>query len=153
MKPVFFLLATILAACNNNKPGTETITITDTVKNYPDKTQAEKPEKPLDTLPTAKIYSNQRFKDVTVEKIGEHKFLIQGKGQIFEASFNWVVEDGHEELKKGYETTDAGAPAWGKFSFTIDVPKKRENSKLNLILFETSAKDGSRQYELPVFLY
>ena len=151
MKCISFLLAIILAACNNSKPETEAET-TDTVKNKPVNTQI-KTDEPVDRVQANKIYSNPRFKDVTVEKIGEHKFLIQGKGQIFEASFNWVVEDGHEELKKGYETTDAGAPEWGKFSFTIDVPKKRENSKLNLILFETSAKDGSRQYELPVFLY
>ncbi|MEO6488548.1 MAG: Gmad2 immunoglobulin-like domain-containing protein, partial [Ferruginibacter sp.] len=70
----------------------------------------------------------------------------------FEAAFSWVVEDGHEELKKGFHMTDAGAPAWGKFDFTIDVQKKRENSTLTLILFESSAKDGSRQYELPIVL-
>jgi hypothetical protein len=110
-------------------------------------------EKPIAPLPAAKIYSNQRFKEVTVEKIAEHKFLVQGKGQIFEASFNWVVEDGHEEIKKGFQMTDAGAPAWGNFKFTIDVQKKNPNSTLHLILFESSAKDGSRQYELPVTLY
>ena len=67
-------------------------------------------KKPTATVPSAKNYSNARFKEVTVEKIGEHKFLIKGKGQIFEASFSWVVEDGHEELKKGFQMTDAGAP-------------------------------------------
>ena len=151
MKLIHSLAAIILTACNNS-PKTGTTTTTDTVINKPVNTEV-KTEEPMDTVPANKIYSNQRFKDVTVEKIAEHKFRIQGKGQIFEASFNWVVEDGHEELQKGYATTDAGAPEWGKFSFTIDAPKKRENSKLNLILFEISAKDGSRQYELPVFLY
>ena len=29
----------------------------------------------------------------------------------------------------------------------------RPNSTLTLILFETSAEDGSRQYELPLVLY
>jgi hypothetical protein len=48
--------------------------------------------------------------------------------------------------------TDAGAPEWGNFEFTIDVTKKRGNSTLTLILFESSAKDGSRQYELPIAL-
>ena len=153
MKLIALLLVIILASCNNNKSQNETTVKTDTIKNYPDTTQIIKIEKPGDSLTPGKIYSNQRFKDVTVEKTGEHTFRIQGKGQIFEASFNWVVEDGHEELQKGYATTDAGAPEWGKFSFTVDAPKKRENSKLNLILFETSAKDGSRQYELPVLLY
>jgi hypothetical protein len=99
------------------------------------------------------VYANERFKDVTVERISEHQFRIKGKGQIFEAAFSWVVEDGHEELKKGFAMTDAGAPEWGNFNFEVDVQKKRPNSTLHLVLFETSAKDGSRQYELPVLLY
>lgn len=99
-----------------------------------------------------KIYSNFRFRNVTVEKTGEHRYTIKGQGQIFEASFDWVVEDGHNELMKGFEMTDAGAPEWGNFSFTIEVKKQRPNSTLMLVLYETSAKDGSRQYELPVLL-
>jgi len=102
--------------------------------------------------PTPKVYANKRFKDVTVEKVEANKFRIKGQAQIFEANFNWIVEDGHEELKKGFQMTDAGAPEWGKFKFTIDVQKKRENSTLTLILFESSAMDGSRQYELPIVL-
>ena len=84
---------------------------------------------------------------------GQDTFVIRGQGQIFEANFNWVVEDGHNELKKGFEMTDAGAPEWGKFEFTITVQKQRQHSTLTLILFESSAKDGSRQYELPITLY
>lgn len=95
-------------------------------------------------------FSNQRFKDVTVEKIVENKYTISGKAQIFEANFSWVVEDGHNEIKKGHEMTDAGAPAWGNFKFTIEVEKQRPNSILTLVLYEISAKDGSRQYELPI---
>jgi hypothetical protein len=87
-----------------------------------------------------------------VERIGENKFRIRGQGQIFEANFNWIVEDGHDELYKGFQMTEAGAPEWGKFEFTIDAKKKRENSTLILILFESSARDGSRQYELPLVL-
>jgi hypothetical protein len=118
------------------------------------KTEMEKPvSQAPDREVSPKIYANQRFKEVTVEKIGNHKFLIKGKGQIFEASFSWVVEDGHKEIKKGFEMTDAGAPEWGNFSFTIDVAKEHPNSTLHLILFEASAKDGSRQYELPILLY
>jgi|GEM_PF-523448 len=101
----------------------------------------------------SKSYGNQRFKDVTIEKIGASKYKITGKGQIFEASFGWVVEDGHRELKSGHQMTDMGAPEWGNFSFTVDVSKHRPNSTLHLILFETSAKDGSRQHELPIPLY
>jgi hypothetical protein len=63
------------------------------------------------------------------------------------------VEDGHDELKKGFQMTDAGAPAWGNFTFNIEVKKKRPNSTLTLILFESSPKDGSRTHELPIPLY
>lgn len=103
------------------------------------------------TIPP-KTYSNFRFRKVTVKKAGENRYTIKGQGQIFEAGFGWVVEDGHNELLKGYEMTDAGAPEWGNFSFTIEVKKQRPNSTLMLVLFETSANDGSRQYELPVLL-
>ena len=110
--------------------------------------KAAKPENP-----TPKIYSNERFKEVTIERLDENNFRVRGKGQIFEASFNWIIEDGHDELKTGFQTTDAGAPEWGNLDFTITVEKKRENSKLTLVLFESSAKDGSRQYELPILLF
>lgn len=123
----------------------------DTVVAIPDTNQSQPNIPSANASP--KTYSNQRFKDVTVEKTGEHSFLVKGKGQIFEASFSWVIEDGHEELQQGHEMTDAGAPEWGHFSFTVNAPKKRPNSTLHLILFEASAKDGSRQYELPVLLY
>lgn len=102
------------------------------------------------TLPK---YSNERFREVTVQKVGDEKFRVKGQGQIFEASFSWIVEDGHNELIKGVETTDAGAPEWGKFDFTVEVAKKETNSTLILMLFELSARDGSRQHELPIPLH
>ena len=158
MKYLHMLLAIILAGCNAGEQQNttviknDTVVIQDTATVEKEKVDTTISEKTV-VAPQGKTYSNQRFKDVTVEKTGDHKFLIKGKGQIFEANFNWVVEDGHEELKNGYTTTDAGAPAWGNFSFTVDAPKKRANSTLHLIIFELSAKDGSRQHELPILLY
>src|SRR5690606_33873120 len=97
-------------------------------------------------------YSNARFKGVTIKKVGENAFMVEGQGQIFEANFGWVVEDGHNELAKGFEMTDAGAPEWGKFKFEIEVEKQRLNSTLMLILSETSANDLSRPHESPIVL-
>ena len=102
-----------------------------------------------DTI-TEKKYSNARFREVTVEKIAENKFRVKGEAQIFEANFSWMVEDGHNELKSGFEQTDAGAPAWGKFDFTFEVSKSDKNTSLTLVLFETSAEDGSPQHQLPI---
>jgi hypothetical protein len=66
---------------------------------------------------------------------------------------SWVVEDGHVELKEGFVTADAGGPEWGAFDFTLEVEKQRPHSTLTLVLFESSAKDGSRVGELAVPLY
>jgi hypothetical protein len=151
MRLTIFVLIVILISCNG-KNEESTIAKTDISKTNT-ATKAEEKPASKDTRPTFETYSNKRFKNVTVERIGIDSFRVRGQGQIFEASFNWVLEDGHNELKKGFEMTDAGAPEWGKFNFIIHAPKKRTNSTLTLILFETSAKDGSRQHELPISLY
>ena len=153
MKKFCFIISIALAACNTNQGHNEISIPSDTSKVYHEPPAEIKTTQPIDSLPGVKMYGNERFKDVTVKEIGEHRFQIEGKAQIFEANFGWVVEDGHEELKKGSQMTDAGAPEWGNFSFTIEVEKKQANSTLILILYESSPKDGSRQFELPIVLY
>ncbi len=150
MRYPFLLLVLSLIACNNNEQIKTTAKV-DSLKTITDTLQVKKETNQENLLP--KTYSNKRFKDVTVERLGKDTFVISGQGQIFEANFNWIVEDGHNELKKGFQMTDAGAPEWGKFKFAINVQKKRENSTLTLVLFEISAEDGSRKYELPITLY
>jgi hypothetical protein len=145
------VLLLIFASCNSNETLESTETKTDT--SAPTTIVPDTSYSPPTTVDTQKVYANARFKDVKVLKTGDQTFQITGKGQIFEASFNWVIEDGHDELKSGFTMTDAGAPEWGNFSFTVDAPKKRANSTLHIILYEASAKDGSRQHELPVLLY
>ena len=155
MKVVPIFLIIILTGCSvNEQHGNEASR--DTVIAYDTPIIEEKKieagtEKPDSAKPSP--YSNERFKDVTVERRGDSTFVVKGKAQIFEAQFSWVVEDGQEELKQGFSMTDAGAPEWGNFNFTVNVAKNRPNSTLHLILFESSPKDGSRQYELPVLLY
>ena len=96
------------------------------------------------------VYANARFRNVKVVRQNDSTYLITGEAQVFEAAFSWVVEDGHDELMEGHEMTDAGAPVWGAFRFTISPKAQRANSTLTLVLFEYSAKDGSRQHELPI---
>jgi len=148
MRYTILLSLILLVGCNHNEP-TKTTANVDTLKTSPETLQVTKQE-PDTILP--KTYFNERFKDVTVERVGQDTFLVSGKAQVFEAAFSWIVEDGHEELEKGFQMTDAGAPEWGKFEFGISINKKRTNSTLTLILFESSPKDGSRQYELPITL-
>jgi len=150
MKLTIPLSLILLVACNNNEQKVSQIK-SDSLNPVTETTQVRKEVQP-DTLLLQK-YSNERFRNVTVERTDKYKFLVRGEGRIFEANFGWVVEDGHNELLKGFQMTDAGAPEWGNFNFTIDVQKKRENSTLTLFLFESSPKDGSREYELPITLY
>ena len=153
MRLTFFATIMIFISCNT-KEKSGTITKTDTlITTVATTVNDQKPTAKKDTISTLKTYANKRFKNVIVERIGKDSFLVRGQGQIFEATFNWVLEDGHDELQKGFQMTDAGAPEWGKFNFIIKSQKKRKNSTLTLIIFETSAKDGSRQYELPIVLY
>lgn len=147
MKRLFWIAIILLVSCNKgNKKATEPDEIlktSDTIST---------PKTTSSDLETPKKYFNKRFREVTVEKVNRNTFRVRGEGQIFEANFSWVVEDGHNELKNGFEMTDAGAPEWGKFDFTFEILKQDENTTLTLILFEISAKDGSRQHELPIAL-
>lgn len=152
-----WLLITVifLSACQGNSGNGDTEDIT--LREKPMDSTVAVPEV-RDTVAaqldsTAKVYSNERFRNVTVSDLGQHQFLVKGEARVFEATLSWVIEDGHNQLKKGYVTADKGAPEWGNFSIEVDVEKPRQNSVLHLILFEASAKDGSPQSELPVLLY
>jgi hypothetical protein len=142
-------ISTLLLACSfsiiacTTKPATsDTTTVTD------DTTQVTTPPDTVATQPA--VFANARFKDVVVTKVGDTEWNIKGKGQIFEANFGWVVEDGHDEIKTGHQMTDAGAPEWGSFYFTVNTGPTDANRTLHLILFESSAEDGSRQHELAI---
>ncbi|CAM3047096.1 Gmad2 immunoglobulin-like domain-containing protein [Flavobacterium frigoris] len=145
IKSIILLLAVLVIACNKKNSddtnSNESSTSIDTV-------QIAKPIEPQKQVAIA--FSNEHFRQVTVEKVDGNKFHIKGQAQVWEANISWVVEDGHNELKTGFTTSDAGAPEWGNFDFTVDVEKKKEYSTLILILFEESAKDGSRTHELPI---
>jgi hypothetical protein len=146
MKTAYLLILIGLAACAGRMEYKES----KSKGSVMDSAAAAKDDKAAPSA--AGSYSNARFRNVTVVKTGEHKYSVSGEGQLFEANVEWVVEDGHNELAKGFTTANAGAPDWGSFEFTVEVKKQRENSTLMLVLFESSAKDGSRQHELPVKL-
>jgi hypothetical protein len=148
---LIFLVAVLFSVVGCNNEGREETPADDSVSNGLAQDSILPPpaeEKPDST--SKKTYSNQRFRNVTVENLDGDSIRVTGKAQIFEASFGWVIEDGHNELKQGFSTADAGAPDWGNFDFTILAKKDRPNSTLHLILFETSMKDGKRVHELSI---
>ena len=153
---ILFGISLTLLACesetNNPDPETEDTVI---IQEEPTLNENEKTDT-IDTIPqekkTNKVYGNEAFRDVTAMKTGANTYSISGQARVYEGTVNYVVEDGHNELLKGFATAEAGGPAWGNFNFSIEVKKQRAASTLMLILFETSAMDGSRKHELPIAL-
>lgn len=76
-------------------------------------------------------------------------FTVSGEARVFEAAFSWILEDGHVILAEGHEMTDAGAPEWGSFEFEVNYDKATQENMM-LILYVSSAKDGSMQNELVI---
>ena len=94
---------------------------------------------------------NKAFRNIKVSGF-QGNYTVTGEARIFEATLQYEVEDGHSILLEGFETADKGAPDWGNFTINIDISEEHlpENGAISLILFEESAKDGSRINELSV---
>lgn len=96
---------------------------------------------------------NVAFRNISVSG-SQGNYVVTGEARIFEATLQYEVEDGHNVLLEGFDTASEGAPAWGTFTLNINIPEVDlpENGTLTLILFEESAKDGSRVNQLYVTL-
>ncbi len=106
-------------------------------------TQTEEP-------PAMKTYSNERFRQVIVLRSGDGgSYRVSGQARVFEATLNYVVIRENQELLRGFATAGMGAPEWGDFSFefTLDASS---GQKPRLLLFEISAKDGTRTHVLDI---
>ncbi|MFM1655355.1 Gmad2 immunoglobulin-like domain-containing protein [Brevibacillus sp. B_LB10_24] len=101
---------------------------------------------------SAKVYENDVFKGVTVEKEQDDTYRVKGQAKVFEGVVNYSVEDGHNVLASGSAKASKGAPEWGDFAFTVTAKKAEPNTTLILFLSEKSAKDGSSQNGLPIVL-
>lgn len=151
MKKLLFVLLTVglLQGCTSAPPAQENPRVTQPETPAPAQPQTPAEQPPAEQPETKEtVYANDIFRNVTVKKTGEDTFEVKGQAQVFEAVVNYVVEDGHNELTQGFFQTSAGAPEWGDFTQTVKVKKAEPNSTLMLILFEVSAKDGSRRMEL-----
>ena len=87
---------------------------------------------------------NVAFRNIKVEgSNGEYKVI--GEARVFEASFFYAVENGHDYvIDETVFTTQEGAPEWSTFELNISIPSDKipKNGTLLLQLFERSAKDG-----------
>lgn len=77
------------------------------------------------------------------------RVVIRGLARTFEATVQYELEDGHFILAEGFVTASEGAPGWGEFEIVIEFDKPTSDSGM-VILFEESAKDGSRINEIKI---
>ncbi|QOR67532.1 hypothetical protein IM538_05155 [Cytobacillus suaedae] len=85
------------------------------------------------------------FRNVKV--IGKDgKYVVSGEARVFEATFFYAVEDGHDYIiQETVQTAKEGAPSWSDFEFEVNIPQEKfpTNGVLLLMLYERSAKDNS----------
>ncbi|MCF8000670.1 MAG: LysM peptidoglycan-binding domain-containing protein [Halanaerobiales bacterium] len=95
------------------------------------------------------IKSNHNVKVMKFNKINNGVY-VSGVARVFEATVNYVLETEYGKvLKKGFTTAAIGAPHWGKFEFEVcRIP----NEAYYIVIFTTSAKDGSKQNEIKLQL-
>ncbi len=95
------------------------------------------------------IKSNENIKVMQFEK-RYGVVHLSGVARVFEATVNYAFEtkDG-KLLKEGITMAATGAPQWGKFDFDIfSIP----NEAQYIVIFTTSARDGTRQNEIKLEL-
>lgn len=80
----------------------------------------------------------------------QDRIVVRGLARVFEATVQYEFEDGHYVLDKGFTTASEGAPGWGEFEFTINLDEKTFNGLGKVVIYEESAKDGSRLHELHI---
>ncbi|WP_347861195.1 BsuPI-related putative proteinase inhibitor [Salimicrobium sp. PL1-032A] len=90
------------------------------------------------------VEGNEAFRNLELN--GENgNYTVSGEARVFEGSFLYRVEDGHNELiGETPVQVDAGAPDWSEFNLEISIPESDlpDFGSLTLILYENSAKDG-----------
>jgi hypothetical protein len=77
------------------------------------------------------------------------RIVVRGLARVYEATILYEFEDGHYILDEGFTTASNGAPEWGEFEIIIELDDAADYSG-RVILFEESAKDGSRINELKI---
>ncbi|WP_308636802.1 Gmad2 immunoglobulin-like domain-containing protein [Paenibacillus silvisoli] len=137
--PIAALLAVILlTGCADQR--------TNVSDHKPAAANAEEPDE--QTPPTAA--SNEAFRvfEPAEGSVVGKSFTVKGQARVFEATFGYSFEDGHNVLAEGHVTADQGAPAWGDFEFTVTLAAAPTNTTGVLTIYESSAKDGSHIHEL-----
>jgi Immunoglobulin-like domain of bacterial spore germination len=135
-----------LASCQTNDYGKKDgkTTMEDKEKT-PSKEEEKTPAK--ETI----LFKNDAFKVTSIvnEEAMKNVIIVEGKARVFEASFLYRLEDGHNVLAEGHTMADQGAPGWGNFKIKISHNHPSSPNGV-LTLYVASAKDGNPEHELHI---
>ncbi|WP_051353045.1 BsuPI-related putative proteinase inhibitor [Thalassobacillus devorans] len=91
------------------------------------------------------IMDGEAFRNLEVS--GENgSYVVTGEARVFEGSFVYNVEDGHNMLiENTTHQVEEGAPSWSSFKLEIELNKDEipESGSLTLTLFEIDPKTGN----------
>ncbi|MFB7139967.1 Gmad2 immunoglobulin-like domain-containing protein [Gottfriedia sp. NPDC056225] len=112
------------------------------------------PPKKDDNKPPVKVFTpveNDAFKVTSVvnDSTGKNVLIVEGKASVFEATFLYKLEDGHNVLAEGNTMADMGAPEWGNFKIVINYNEPTSPNGV-LTLYVASAKDGQPEHILTI---
>lgn len=89
------------------------------------------------------------------EVVDGDELTVRGESNTFEGTVQWELLDGDGvAVEEGFTTATGGMGTWGEFAFTVDLDaidgddRDDEDDDLDrgsIVVFETSARDGSRQ--------
>lgn len=79
----------------------------------------------------------------------KNEIIVRGLARVFEGTIQYQFRDNHSILDEGYTTTSEGTEEWNEFEIIIKVDKSAHRSA-RIILYEESAKDGSKINELTI---
>jgi germination protein M len=100
------------------------------------------------TAPAVLVESPAPWQEVT------SPLRVTGMSNTFEATLLYELVDASGEIvEEGFATATAGSGTWGTFNFRIRY-QTNSAGEASLVLFEQSAKDGSRinEVEIPITL-
>lgn len=156
----FILLIFLLGACSMNNNDSENDIQDDpeeTEENQTDTETDEDTDDPVEENNEQDAEENQdevvleneafRIFEPAPESIVGNEFTVRGEARVFEGTVMYEFEDGHNILDEGFVTASEGAPGWGEFEIIISFDEVANNNGM-VILYEESAKDGSRTNEL-----
>ncbi|MYL32260.1 hypothetical protein GLW08_05750 [Pontibacillus yanchengensis] len=125
------------------EPGKYTAEITLVPNKINGKTIEAKPFQ--QTVEFEVVSEDQAFRNINVEG-SNGEYTVTGEARVFEGSFLYNVEDGHNVLvNETAVQANQGGPNWGKFDFDVSIAKDKlpSNGTLTMMMYTKSAKDGS----------